>query len=385
MLSLPGTQIYHSRRIEQIGNGIVKKSLKYFVGLALAVTLGMATMGLFAQQKQEGGAAPGAKGLPIKAVQVKVGTVALELSAVGTLLAEESVMIRPEIAGRIVAIHFKEGEPVAAGARLVTIDSAEYRAQLAASSAEAKLNLQRMERAQELYRKGFISSQALDEARGNLDRTAARQSEDRARLAKTEIRAPFSGIMGLRQVSPGAYVQPGQDIVRLENISAIKLDFRVPEVYLGKLRQNQEATVKVDAYSGDLFKGRIYAIEPGIDEQTRTALVRARIPNPGLKLRPGMFARVGLTLGSRDNALVVPEQAIVPKGQNTFVFRVVEGKAQLTRVQTGSRNAGEVEITEGVTARDTVVTDGQMKLQDGMPVTILPNQPPQAARGGKKG
>ncbi len=368
-----------------MGKDAVKKSLKYFVGLALAVTLGTATIGLFAQQKQEGGAPPGAKGLPVKAVQVKVGSVALELSAVGTLLAEESVMIRPEIAGRIVAIHFKEGKPVATGARLVTIDSAEYQAQLAASSAEAKLNLQRMARAEELYRKGFISSQALDEARGNLDKTAARQSEDRARLAKTEIRAPFSGVMGLRQVSPGAYVQPGKDIARLENISAIKLDFRVPEVYLGKLRQNQEAAVKVDAYPGDLFKGRIYAIEPGIDEQTRTALVRARIPNPGLKLRPGMFARVGLTLGSRDNALIVPEQAIVPKGQNTFVFRVMEGKAQLTRVQTGSRNAGEVEITEGVTAKDTVVTDGQMKLQDGMPVTILPNQPPQAAQGGKKG
>ncbi|MBI2313700.1 MAG: efflux RND transporter periplasmic adaptor subunit [Betaproteobacteria bacterium] len=362
--------------------------MKIFVGLALGAALAGGGHAVFSQQKQGGsGPQPGAKpqGMPVKAVPVKVGAVALEVSAVGTLLAEESVMIRPEIAGRIAAIHFKEGEPVAAGARLLTIDPAEYQAQLAGSTADAKLNAQRMERAEELYRKGFISSQALDEARSNLDRTAARQTEDRARLAKTEIRAPFAGIVGLRQVSPGAYVQPGKDIARLENIGSIKLDFRVPEVYLEKLGRDQEIALRVDAYPKDPFKGRIYALEPVVDEQTRTVLVRARIPNPGLKLRPGMFARVSLKLGSRDNALIVPEQAIVPKGQNTFVFRVVEGKAQLTRVQIGSRNSGEVEITEGVTAKDTVVTDGQIKLQDGMPVMILPNQPPTAAQSNGKG
>lgn len=364
------------------------KPLKVFVGLALAAVLAGGAHVVFSQQKQEGGGPPsGAKpqGLPVKAAPVKVGTVALEVSAVGTLLAEESVMIRPEIAGRVSAIHFKEGEPVSAGAKLVTVDPAEYQAQLAGSSADARLNAQRMERAEELFRKGFISSQALDEARGNLDKTAARQTEDRARLAKTEIRAPFSGIMGLRQVSPGAYVQPGKDIARLENITSTKLDFRIPEVYLDKLRKNQEIAIKVDAYPRDGFSGRIYAIEPVIDEQTRTVLVRARIPNQGLKLRPGMFARVGLRLGSRDNALIVPEQALVPKGQATFVFRVVEGKARLAKVQIGSRNPGEVEIVEGLTARDTVVTEGQMKLQDGMPVMILPNQPPQAAQPNGKG
>lgn len=319
------------------------------------------------------------QGLPVRAVAVKVSAVATEVSAVGTLLANESVMIRPEIAGRIAAIHFSEGQPVAAGARLVTIDPGEYQAQFAGSTAEAKLNNQRYERAEELYKKGFISSQALDEARGNLDKSQARQQEDRARLAKTELRAPFSGIVGLRQVSPGAYVQPGKDIARLEDLSSIKLDFRVPEVYLDKIRKDQEVHVKVDAYPSEQFKGRIYAVEPVVDEQTRTALLRARIPNAGLKLRPGMFVRVNLTLGTRANALVIPEQAIVPKGQDSFVFRVVDGKAKLTKVRIGQRNPGEVEILEGLGAGDSVVTDGQMKLQDGAPVTVMGLTPPPVA------
>lgn len=325
------------------------------------------------------------QGLPVKAVPVKVSTVTTEVSAVGTLLANESVMIRPEIAGRVVGIHFSEGQPVAAGARLVTIDPGEYQAQVAGSSADTKLNNQRYQRAEELFKKGFISSQALDEARGNVDKSRAREAEDRVRLAKTELRAPFPGIMGLRQVSPGAYVQPGKDIARLEDLSSIKLDFRVPEVYLDKIRKDQEVNVKVDAYPNEQFKGRIYALEPVVDEQTRTVLLRARIPNQGFKLRPGMFARVSVTLGARANALVIPEQAIVPKGQDSFVFRVVDGKAKLTKVRIGQRSPGEVEILEGVAAGDTVVTDGQMKLQDSMPVMVLPNQPPQAAQAGPKG
>lgn len=319
------------------------------------------------------------QGLPVKAVPVKVSTVTTEVSAVGTLLANESVMIRPEITGRVAAIHFSEGQPVAAGAKLVTIEPGEYQAQLAASSADAKLNRQRYQRAEELFTKGFISSQALDEARGNLDKSMAREAEDRARLAKTQLRAPFSGIVGLRQVSPGAYVQPGRDIARLEDLSRIKLDFRVPEVYLNKIRQDQEVGVKVDAFPNEQFRGRIYAVEPVVDEQTRTVLLRARIPNPALKLRPGMFARVRLTLGARANAMVIPEQAIVPKGQDSFVFRVVAGKARLTKVRIGQRGPGEVEILDGVAAGDTVVTDGQIKLQDGAPVTVMSPVPRPAA------
>ena len=153
---------------------------------------------------------------------------------------------------------------------------------------------------------------------GNVARLKAHVDEAESRIAKTVIRAPFSGILGLRQVSPGAYVKAGNDIVRLENVSSIKVDFRIPENYLSKIRSNQEIAVKLDAYPGEEFKGRVYAVEPVVDERTRTIAMRARIPNNGFKLKPGMFVRVVVTLDSRPNAVVIPEQAIWPQGKEQF-------------------------------------------------------------------
>ena len=319
-----------------------------------------------------GGKAGGpSAGMPVKVAAVSVRTVADELSAVGSLLANESVVIRPEIAGRIAAIHFAEGQAVSAGAKLVSMDAAEFRAQLAGSSADARLNAQRLKRAEELRLQGFISQQALDEARENLARANARRREDEVRVSKTEIRAPFAGVTGLRQVSPGAYVKPGDDMVRLESIDTLKVDFRVPELYRNRLQNGQEIILRVDAFSDKQFTGRVYAMESTVDERTRTLLLRARLENPQRLLQPGMFTRVSLVLGKRDRAMVVPEQAIVPKGQDSFVFRVVAGKAVLTKVQIGKREPGYAEILSGINASDQVVTDGQIKLQDGAPVSVI--------------
>ncbi len=332
-------------------------------------------------------AAGGAKqGVPVKAAQVRVSRLSTDVSAVGTLLANESVMIRPEIAGRVVAIHFEEGQAVPKGARLVTLDQSEYKAILAQSDADATLATRRYERSQELRKQNFISQEAVDEARSNLDRSSARRQETEAKFSKSEIRAPFAGIVGLRQLSPGAYVKEGADIARLEDIDSIKVDFRIPEVYVGALRPDQDVSVRVDAFPNQSFKGRIYALEPGIDEKSRTLLVRARIPNKDRRLRPGMFARVVLSLGTRDAVIVVPDQAIVPRGDSAFVYRVVDGKAALTPVTTGARGPGEVEIVKGLSPQDTVVVDGQIKLQDGTPVTVIGAPPvPSAAAAQKEG
>ncbi len=316
--------------------------------------------------------------LPVKAVPARIGTVNNDITAVGTLLANESVMIRPEVAGRVVAIHFNEGQSVAAGARLVSLDAAEVQAQLAASTADERLNAQRAERAAELYKKNFISQQALDDAREAYKKATARRQEDGARLAKTEIRAPFAGMVGLRQVSAGAYLKAGEDIVRLDKIDVVKLDFRVPEVYLGQIRKDQPVGVRVDAFPNETFTGRVYAVETTVDEKTRTMLLRARVSNPGGKLRPGMFARVTLELGSNSNAILVPEQAVVPRGDRNFVFRVVENKARLTEVTLGTRSPGVVEVKSGLSAGELVVTDGQLRLQDGSLVAVLPAKPPAA-------
>jgi membrane fusion protein, multidrug efflux system len=315
------------------------------------------------------------KGLPVKAEPVKVGEVQSDVSAVGTLIAADSVVIRPEIAGRVIGLHFQEGQAIAKGAKLVTLDPAEYRAQLAGTSADARTETLRYDRAKELLEKNFISKEALDVAKGSMDRALAKQQQDEVLLSKTTIVAPFSGIVGLRQVSPGAYVRVGDDIVRLENVSSVKLDFRVPEAYLSKLKPNQEVSIKTDAFPNEDFKGRIFALEPGVDEKTRTVLARALIPNPHNKLRAGMFARVNVLLESRPNSILVPEQAIWPQGRDAFVYRVVDGKAILTKIELGVRRPGEVEVVKGLSPKDMVVTDGQMKLKDGAPVTVMPLPP----------
>jgi membrane fusion protein (multidrug efflux system) len=353
----------------------MQKPFRFAAVLTALLALASAPAGLRAQA----GKPPGKPmGLPVKAAPVKVGTVTHEVTAVGTLLADESVVIRPEIAGRVTAIHFNEGQAVAAGARLVSLDATEVQAQLAASRADERLTEQRAERAGELFKKNFISQQALDDAREAYKKAAAQRQENEARVAKTEIRAPFAGTVGLRQVSAGAYLKAGEDIVRLDKIVAMKLDFRVPEVYLGRIRRDQPVAVRVDAFPGEQFAGRLYALETAVDERTRTVLLRGRVDNKAGKLRPGMFARVTLELGTNDKATLVPEQAIVPRGNQNFVFRVVEGKAALTEVALGTRTPGQVEITRGLKPGELVVTDGQLKLQDDTPVAVLPDKPATA-------
>ena len=324
--------------------------------------------------------------MPVKAVAAKTAKAVIETGAVGSLRADEAVMIRPEIAGRLERVQFEEGQRVQKGALLAAIDSSELRAVVASTRVQAALDKQRLERAVDLHKKGFFSQQALDEARSNHARSAAKVREDEARLAKTEIRAPFTGVAGLRQVSEGAYVAAGTDIARLEKIDQLKLDFRIPEGLLSKLKTKQILRAQVDAYPDETFSGAIYAIEPGIDEQTRTVVVRARIANADLKLRPGMFARVQLQLGVRENAVWIPEEAIVPRGQDAYVFRVVDGKADFVRVQTGMRRVGEVEIIKGIAAGDLVVTEGTQRIGPGAPVTIIPaQQKPEALIPEKKG
>ncbi|TAK50731.1 MAG: efflux RND transporter periplasmic adaptor subunit [Betaproteobacteria bacterium] len=367
--------------IEMKSRGLWRRCV---VSLALA----LASPSALAQAATKG--APGAAPppMPVKALAARVAPAIDETSALGTLRADEAITIRPEIAGRVAKILFAEGQGVKKGALLARLDSAELAAALASSQAQAGLDRQRLERAEDLHQKGFISQQALDEARSNYSRSAAKQSEDQAKLAKTEMRAAFGGVAGLRQVSEGAYVAAGTDIARLEKIDSLKLDFRVPELFLARVRAGQSVRIAVDAYAGNSFSGTIYAIEPAVDEQTRTVLVRARVGNADLRLRPGMFARVQLQLGVREKAVWVPEAAIVPRGQDSFVYRVADGKAALVKVRIGLRRQGEVEILDGISAGNLVVTEGVQKIGPGSPVVVVGEgtpKPAAAAGRGKKG
>ena len=326
---------------------------------------------------------PKPRGLPVRAEVVKVGDVVDEVTAVGSLIADESVIIRPEIDGRIVGLHFREGQAVSRGQKLVTIESSEFQAQLAAVSADLRIEKQRHTRAKELFEQKFITKEALEIQSGTVERHVARVQEVQARVDKTVIWAPFAGIIGLREISPGAYVKKGDDIVRLENLDSIKVDFRVPEIYLAKVGRDQAVALGVDAYPGEIFQGRVYAVQPVVEQETRTALMRARIPNKGHRLKPGMFVRVVLTLSTRQNAITVPEQALWPQGKDNFVFRVVDGKVALTKVELGKRGLGNVEINQGLSAGDMVVTEGQIKLRDGAPVMVM-GAPPAAPAGQSK-
>jgi membrane fusion protein (multidrug efflux system) len=324
----------------------------------------------------------GPMAMPVKAMAVIQDTVIVELTALGTLRSEEAVMIRSEIAGRIQIIHFQESQLVAKDAPLVSLDQAEYRAHLAGSTAEVELQRISYERIQDLYKRQLTSHQNLDEAKAKLDAARAQQALDQVHLDKTVIRAPFAGVVSLRRVSPGAYVKEGEDIVGLGSIGSLKLDFRIPEIFLPKVKVGQTLQAKVDAYPDKRFEGTVYAIDPAVDEETRTVMLRAKLPNPENQLRSGMFARLQLTVEKRPNAILVPEQALVPMGDKNFVFRVVQGKAVLTPVTLGQRRPGQVEITTGLSTTAIVVTDGQMKIFDGSPVMVMEQPPQSPAQGG---
>jgi membrane fusion protein (multidrug efflux system) len=292
------------------------------------------------------------------------------ITAVGSLRSDESVTVRPEVAGRISAILFKEGQHVAKGMTLVRLDPAINQAEVEQARANLKLAQTKFDRAVELSQRNFISGQAKDEAENNLRVAQAALALVEARLAKTEIKAPFGGVIGLRVVSVGDYVKEGADIVNLEAIDPLKVDFRVPEVYLRQVQEGQTLTVTLDALPGKKFEGRVFAVNPLVDAAGRAVVIRAIVRNTDTSLRPGMFARVRLITRDEKQALVVPEQAIVPQGDEQYVFRVVDGKVARVKVEIGQRRDAKVEILKGLGPGDVVVTAGQLKLRDGMPVTI---------------
>jgi membrane fusion protein (multidrug efflux system) len=301
------------------------------------------------------------------------------ITAVGSLRSDESVTLRPEVAGRVVKIGFDEGRPVGKNAVLVKLDPAINEAEVQQAKANLTLAKSKYERAIDLQKQGFISGQARDEAENNLKVAEAAEALAAARLAKTEIRAPFSGIIGLRSVSIGDYVKEGQDMVNLESIDPLKVDFRVPEIYLKQVQVGQTLEVALDALPGRTHPGNVTAINPLVDTGGRAIVIRALVKNADTALRPGMFARVKLFTREAQDALVLPEQALVPQGEDQYVYRVVDGKSVRTKVEVGQRRDSRVEILKGVAAGDTIVVAGQLKIRDGTPVTFAPRSAPAKA------
>ncbi|MBX2806970.1 MAG: efflux RND transporter periplasmic adaptor subunit [Hyphomicrobiales bacterium] len=309
--------------------------------------------------------------VPVETARVAAAPLSERVTAIGTLISDESVTIRPEVAGRIVEIGFEEGKPVKKGDMLIKLDDALPRAELADAQARLDLAERNFKRTEELFSNKVATARSRDEAQSSLAIGTASMELARVKLAKYVLTAPFDGIAGLRLVSRGDYVSIGEDIVNLEAIDPIKADFRIAERFLPAIRTGQPIEVNVDAYAGQSFTGEVYAIDPNIDASGRSIIIRARIDNSEQLLRPGLFARIALIMETKPKALTVPEQAIVPRGENQFVYRVIEGKARQVAVRLGTRRAGQVEIVEGLDEGDVVITAGHQKIGDGADVAPI--------------
>ena len=312
-----------------------------------------------------------------------------DTQAVGSLRSRRGVVLRPEVSGRITQLNFNDGQRVRKGQLLVQFDDQLPLAQVQQSVAELSIAQANQKRNQELVAQNFVSQRSLDESAANLQVAQAKLALSQATAARLKIIAPFDGIVGIRQVNVGDYLKDGADIVNIEDIEAIFVDFRLPERFQSKLKRGQTAMLDIDALPGRKYTAQVQAIDPLIDANGRSVGVRGCIDNRQLQLRPGMFARVNAVFGERENARVIPEEAIVPQGGKLFVIKLLPGETAQTRltkrveVKAGLRRPGKVEILEGLEAGDTVVTTGQQRVQrDGTTVTVVDLSSPRPAAGG---
>lgn len=312
-----------------------------------------------------------ADGLPAEVVHVKSEPLVHMIEAVGTLTANESIILRPEQSGAVEQVLFTEGASVNAGDKLIVLESSLYKAQLQESKARVNLSRIDYQRADSLVKKRVGSQQDKDSSLAQLQVDQALQAVAQTRLNKMTINAPFDGVLGLRKFSPGDYVNVGQDLVELTDMKMMKVDFNVPENQLSHVHNGQTINVLVDALPGETFSGEIYAISPSINNRNHNIAIRAKLENRDNLLRPGLFARIQIITHTDAHAIMVPEEAIIPKNSEFFVMTVEDDKIGMAQVTLGLRRNGAVNILSGLNVDQVIVTAGQMKLFPGSPVTPI--------------
>lgn len=321
-----------------------------------------------------GKSAQGAKSAADKALQVEGIVVrpidfSNDLEVTGTLEANESVMLRSEVSGLVTSINFTEGSNVAKGSLLVKINDRDIQAQLQEALTKQRLSATNENRSKQLLEKGAISQEEYDSSLADLQSLQSQTQLIRAQLAKTSIYAPFSGKIGLRSISIGEYLTPATAIASLSSVNPLKVSFSVPEKYIGQIKTGTEISFTTDGYS-KTFTGRVFAMEPGVNTQTRTLQIKATVPNPAGELLPGSFAKIKLTLKITKDAILVPNEAIIPvlNGKTVFISR--NGKAMQIPVEAGTRTAENILITSGLKLGDTVLTTGAMSIKPEAPVKV---------------
>jgi membrane fusion protein (multidrug efflux system) len=325
-----------------------------------------------AAARPSGGAAGGGFSQMPVAVVIAPATaqkISFEIEALGTTRANESVDITAKSVNQVTAVRFTEGQQVSRGQVLVELDAEQVRADLAAAEAALAESRSQYQRSRELYTTKVLSDSQIEQIEATYKANAARVASARARVSDTVIRAPFAGRTGLRRVSVGSLISPGTVITTLDDTSTIKLDFTVPETFLSAVEPGLDITARSVAYPDREFAGEVSSVDSRLDPATRSVTVRALLPNGDGLLKPGMFLTVRLSRGEVD-ALLVPEEALVPEQGNMYVFVVQDGRAQKRLVRIGQRRVGEVQVVDGLAAGETVVTEGVQKLRDGSAVAV---------------
>lgn len=313
-----------------------------------------------------GGGAP----VPVVSAPAQAAPLSRELRALGTVRANEAIEVTAKLSNLVAAIRFRDGQTVTRGQVLVELDGAQARAELGVAQAALTESTSQLRRARELQATQVLSAAQLEQIEATQQANEARIAAARARLEDTLVRAPFAGRVGLRRVSVGTLVNPGTVITTLDDTSVVKVDFAVPENDLGSLREGLSLTASSPAWPDQRFEGRVLSVDSRVDPTTRAVTVRGALPNRDGRLRPGMFVNVLLQRDQRD-AIVIPEEALVPEQDKQFVFVVADGVASRREVRIGARRPGQVEILSGLEAGERIVIEGTVKVRDGGPVQDL--------------
>ena len=350
-----------------------KSKKKIFIGITVLVVLSITLLPKIFSNKESGNnVMPGGRPdmvLPVKAHIVESEKLSNKVLTTGTMLANEEVELRSEVSGKITGIYFREGSYVNKGTLLIKIYDADLKAQLRRAESKVKLSEEKEFRQKKLRDGNLISQEEYDNTLGELNINKADYDLIKAQIEKTEIRAPFSGIVGLRSVSEGSYVTSSNIMARLQNLENIKVDFSIPERYSSHVKTGDDLQFNISG-SSKIFEARVYAIEPKIDPATRTLKIRAICKSSYKELIPGAFANVELNLKETNNAILVPTVSIVPelKGQKVFIFK--NGTAVPQNVEIGIREEKRVQVLSGLIIGDTVITSGILQIRPNAKVTI---------------
>jgi membrane fusion protein, multidrug efflux system len=340
-------------------------------GIDLAAVSGLHRLAAQGDAPQRtGGQRPNRGPSPVETARAASSQLSDDISAIGTLLADESVAIAPETSGRIARILFEDGASVTQGTPLFQLDPDLAQSDLAEAKARLKLAEANYARNQKLRKSGNVAESAYEEALSARDVARVAVESAEVRLAKLTISAPFSGTLGFRAVSEGAYVTAGTPLVQLDKVDRLQVSFSVPELQQAALAEAKAVELAADALPGEVFTAAISALNPSIDVNGRALQVRGVLDNSALKLRPGLLVRVTVKGPARD-AVMIPESAIVQRGQGALVYVVAENKVKELRVSLGKRMDGKVEVREGVAAGDMVVIAGNSRLRDGAEVEVV--------------